>query len=219
MLNGKCTICSASEPCPAIWNVQKPKFQRYLPIRCAYSTHRCLELEIWRFPTTTTTDGQTDCFTPCAYARGNNHNNDDRRIYRLDRPVTLPLAHARGVGGGVRQGGFGGRNVTVNYRDSEWFGTMAACPHRGGFRKFGVMGGVGVGVCPLFTWLYDQEQTKGQSTSEVIVHGANSLVYQYGNIQIYRCFTGVYRYHFMVRLAHAHAVNTWPRRGGGWRRG
>ena len=39
---------------------------------------------------TTTTDGQTDCFTPCACARGN-------------KPIALPLAHARGVTTVVQQ--------------------------------------------------------------------------------------------------------------------
>ena len=42
-------ICSASKPFSAIRSAQKLVFHRYLPIRCDYSTHRCLELQIWRF--------------------------------------------------------------------------------------------------------------------------------------------------------------------------
>ena len=72
MLNGKCTIYSTSEPCSAIWSVQKPVFHQYLPIRGSYSMHRCLELEIWRFSwqRRQTTD-KTDCFTPCTCTQGN----------------------------------------------------------------------------------------------------------------------------------------------------
>ena len=67
MLSRKCTICSACEPCSAIRSVQKPVFHRYLPICCASNTHRCLDLEIWRFS------------------------------WQTYRPITLPLAHACGV--------------------------------------------------------------------------------------------------------------------------
>jgi hypothetical protein len=36
------------------------------PLRCAYKSLRCLDLEIWRFLCPQTTDdGHTDCFTPC----------------------------------------------------------------------------------------------------------------------------------------------------------
>ena len=58
--NLKCTETSFSLISP-IW------------IRGSYSTHRCLELEIWRFSwwrQWQTTD-KTDCFTPCACAQGN----------------------------------------------------------------------------------------------------------------------------------------------------
>ena len=71
MLNWRCTICSACEPCSAIQSIQKPVFRRYLPIRCAYNTHRCLDLEIWQF----------SCWWQ----------------WQTYRPITLPLAHARGV--------------------------------------------------------------------------------------------------------------------------
>ena len=46
----------------------------YLPIGCAYSTHRCLELEIWRF----------SC----------RRRQQQQQTYK---PIALPLAHARGV--------------------------------------------------------------------------------------------------------------------------
>ena len=49
MQNRKCTICSTSKPFWEIPSAYKQFFHRYLPIGCAYSTHRRLELEIWRF--------------------------------------------------------------------------------------------------------------------------------------------------------------------------
>ena len=49
MQNRKCTIYSTSKPFWAIRSSYKPVFHRYLPIGCAYSTHRHLELEIWRY--------------------------------------------------------------------------------------------------------------------------------------------------------------------------
>ena len=68
----------------AIQSVWKPFFHQYLPIGCAYSKHRCLELEIWRFlyqrrQLITMIDRQTNCFTPCACARGNYRN------YKINR--------------------------------------------------------------------------------------------------------------------------------------
>ena len=69
----KYTICSPSKPFWAIWSPYKPVFHRYLPIGCAYSTHRRLELEIWRF----------SC------------RRQQRR--QTDKLIALPLAHARGV--------------------------------------------------------------------------------------------------------------------------
>ena len=69
MLNRKCTIYSAKKPFWEMWSPYKPVFHRYLPIGCAYSTYRSLELEIWRFS--------------CRQRRR--------------RQMTLPLAHARGV--------------------------------------------------------------------------------------------------------------------------
>ena len=89
MLNGKCTICSASEPCSAIRSTQRPVFRRYLPICGRYSTHRCLKLEIWRFSwrqQQRQTD-KTDCFTPCACARGNKEKG--RVSYSLYPCVTV----------------------------------------------------------------------------------------------------------------------------------
>ena len=51
---------------------EAPVFHRYLLIRCSYSMHRCLELEIWRFSWQWQTDRQT-------------------------KPIALPLAHVHGV--------------------------------------------------------------------------------------------------------------------------
>ena len=65
----KCTIYSTSKPFWEIRSSYKPVFHRYLPMGCAYSTHRRLELEIWRFS--------------CRQ--------------QTDKPIALPLAHARGV--------------------------------------------------------------------------------------------------------------------------
>ena len=73
MLNRKCTICSTSKPFWAIRSVYKPVFHQYLPIGCAYSTHRLLELEIWRFS--------------CRW----------QQQRQTDKPIALLLAHARGV--------------------------------------------------------------------------------------------------------------------------
>ena len=47
-VNHRHTICSACESCSTIRSIQKPAFH-CLPMRCAYNTHRCLLLEIWRF--------------------------------------------------------------------------------------------------------------------------------------------------------------------------
>ena len=73
MQNEKCTICSASEPYSAIQRALEPVFCRYLPICGSYSTHRCVELEIWRFSWRWQTDRQQT------------------------KPIALPLVHARGV--------------------------------------------------------------------------------------------------------------------------
>ena len=64
-------IYRSSELCSAFWSVQKPVFHQYLAIRCAYSNHRCLKVEIWRFL--------------CPQQQ------------RTDKPIILPLAHAHGV--------------------------------------------------------------------------------------------------------------------------
>ena len=71
MLNRRCTICNTCEPCSAIRSLQKPVFRRYLPIRCAYNTHRYLDLEIWWF----------SC-------------RRRQQWWQTYRPITLPLAHA-----------------------------------------------------------------------------------------------------------------------------
>ena len=74
MLNRKCTICRTSKLFREIRSAYKPFFHRYLPIGCAYSTHRRLELEIWRF----------SC-------------RRRQRQQQTYKPIALPLAHARGV--------------------------------------------------------------------------------------------------------------------------
>ena len=75
MLNRKCTICSTSKPFWEIRSTYEPVFHRYLPIGHAYSMHRCLEREIWRFS--------------CRQRR--------QRQRQTDKPIALPLAHACGV--------------------------------------------------------------------------------------------------------------------------
>ena len=45
----KGTIYDARGPYPSIWRTLKPVFCRIRLIRCAYESHRCLHLEIWRF--------------------------------------------------------------------------------------------------------------------------------------------------------------------------
>ena len=71
----KCTICSTSKPFWAIQSPYKPVFHRYLSICCAYSPHKRLELEIWRFS--------------CRRRR--------RQQRQTNKPIALPLAHAQGV--------------------------------------------------------------------------------------------------------------------------
>ena len=77
MLNRKCTICSTSKPYWEIRSAYKPFFHRYLPIGCAYSAHRRLELEIRRFS-----------------CRRRQQQLQQQQTYK---PIALPLAHARGV--------------------------------------------------------------------------------------------------------------------------
>ena len=67
MLNRKCTICTTSKPFWAIRSAYKPVFHRYLSIGCDYSTHKCLEREIWRF----SCHRRQRQDIPCACARGN----------------------------------------------------------------------------------------------------------------------------------------------------
>ena len=73
LLNGKCMICSASEPCSAIRSAQKLVFCRYLAIRGSYSTQmpRTRDAAIFVMTTTSMTA--------------------DNRQKRL---IALPLAHA-----------------------------------------------------------------------------------------------------------------------------
>ena len=68
---------STSEPCSVIRSAQKPVFHQYLPIRGSYSMRRCLELEIYDDDKQT---DKTDCFTPCAWARGNNIRAKDTSL-------------------------------------------------------------------------------------------------------------------------------------------
>ena len=64
----KRTICNARGPCQRNWSILKPVFRRFRQIHCAYESLRYLDLEMWRRQT------------------------DDRQ-----KPIALPLAHARGV--------------------------------------------------------------------------------------------------------------------------
>ena len=76
MLNRNCTICSASKPFWAIRSTYKPVFHQYLPIGCSYSSHRCLECEIWWFS--------------YRWQR-------QRQRQQTDKLIALPLAHVSGI--------------------------------------------------------------------------------------------------------------------------
>ena len=72
MLNRKCTICSTSKP---LWAIRSPCWTSFSPIStdwlCFQHTQTPRTQDLVIFVPITTTDGQTDCFTPCACARGN----------------------------------------------------------------------------------------------------------------------------------------------------
>ena len=52
-----------------LFEAYRNQFFRYLPIMLTTRTYRCLDLVL----TMTTTDGQTDCFTPCTCTWGTNN--------------------------------------------------------------------------------------------------------------------------------------------------
>ena len=66
----KHTICDARGACQRNRSILKPVFHQFRPIHCAYMSLRCLHVKIWRF----------SCWQQQTY-----------------KPITLPLAHARGV--------------------------------------------------------------------------------------------------------------------------
>ena len=56
--------------CQTISSILKPVFCQIRRIYCAYKSLRCLDLKIWRFSCWWQMTDKTDCFTPCACARG-----------------------------------------------------------------------------------------------------------------------------------------------------
>ena len=77
----KCTICDACRLCHSIQSIVRPVFHQIQQIYCAYKLLRRLHLhyvdiEFWRF-----------------FVDNDNNGNDNNN----NEPITLPLAHARGV--------------------------------------------------------------------------------------------------------------------------
>ena len=78
VVNIKRSICARGDPDRCRWfEASQASFLMYLTqwqFDRTYNFLRCLHLEIWRFSCwqrRRQTDVQTDCFTPCACARGN----------------------------------------------------------------------------------------------------------------------------------------------------
>ena len=71
----KRTICDACGPCQRNRSILRLVFRWFWPIHCAYVSFRCLNLLKWRFS--------------CRRRR-----RWQRQMYK---PITLPLAYARGV--------------------------------------------------------------------------------------------------------------------------